>query len=201
MRDITVEEKRINTLNKYSFITLVATGKFSGHVMLLYVEKKSSQEQIYQFAKEVGAKWIVVNSDHYKGNNKGYYQDVESFRSSTVFHWNVKPEDRGAISVYVTDIDIPAAVSKRIELQREIARLDYDFQLFMKKIETDYPLQKIDKRWGVNNPKRLTIEELRDKRREAIKNACEEHDKNVAHIKSEMISTNFVSSTFIELSL
>lgn len=169
--------------------------------MLLYVEKKSSQEYIYQFAKEVGAKWIVVNSDHYKGNNKGYYQDVESFRSSTVFHWNLKPEDRGAISVYVTDIDIPAAVSKRIELQREIARLDYDFQLFMKNIETDYPLQKIDKRWGVNNPKRLEIEELRDKRREAIKNACEEHDKNVAHIKSEMISTNFVSSTFIELSL
>lgn len=92
-------------------------------------------------------------------------------------------------------------MSKRIELQREIARLDYDFQLFMKKIETDYPLQKIDKRWGVNNPKRLEIEELRDKRREAIKKACEEHDKNVAHIKSEMISTNFVSSTFIELSL
>ncbi len=179
----------------------MATGQFSGHTMLLYVEKNSSQEQIYQFAKEVGAKWIVVNSDHYHGNNKGYYQDVESFRSSKVFYWNVNPDDRGAISVYVTDIDIPAAVSKRIELQREIARLDYDFQLFMKKIETDYPLQKIDKRWGVNNPKRLEIEELRDKRREAIKKACEEHDKNVAHIKSEMISTNFVSSTFIELSL
>lgn len=26
--------------------------------MLLYVEKKSSQEQIYQFAKEVDAKWL-----------------------------------------------------------------------------------------------------------------------------------------------
>lgn len=74
--------------------------------MLLYVENKSTQQQIYQFAKEVGAKWIVVNSDHYHGNNKGYYQDVESFRSSKVFHWNNNPDDRGAISVYVTDIDI-----------------------------------------------------------------------------------------------
>lgn len=167
--------------------------------MLLYVENKSTQQQIYQFAKEVGAKWIVVNSDYYHGNNKGYYQDVESFRSSKVFHWNNNPDDRGAISVYVTDIDIPAAVSLRTELQREISRLDYEFQLSMKKVETDYPIQKIDGRWGEKNPKRIAVEEKRVERRKVIENLCDEYNRKIEKIKSEMISTNFVSSTFIKL--
>lgn len=169
--------------------------------MLLYVEKKSTQEQIYNFAKEVGAKWVVVLSDHYRGNNKGYYQTIEQFKDSKVFHWNYKPEDRGAVSVYVTDIDIPAAVSKRIELKREIDRLNYDFNLRMKKIENDSIFLKIDKRWGINNPKRLAIEELIDKRRLYIKNVFEEYERKIDCIKSEMISTDFVSSTFINLSL
>lgn len=177
----------------------MATGQFSGHTMLLYVEKKSSQEQIYQFAKEVGAKWIVVNSDHYHGNNKGYYQDVESFRSSKVFYWNINPDDRGAISVYVTDIDIPASVSRRTALQREISRLDYEFQLSMKKVETDYPLQKIDRRWGEKNPKRIAVEEKRAERHQVIEKVCDEYNRKIEKVKSEMISTNFVSSSFIQL--
>lgn len=169
--------------------------------MLLYVEKKSTQEQIYNFAKEVGAKWIVVKTDHCRGNNKGYYQSVEQFKDSKVFNWNNAPEDRGATSVYVTDIDIPSAVAARFEMQCEIARLDAGVISFLNNIDDSHPIPRLDKRWGVNNPKRLAVEAKKEERRKAIEKAYADHDKKVAEIKSRMISTNFVSSSYIELSL
>lgn len=169
--------------------------------MLLYVEKESSQEQIYQFAKEMGAKWIVVNTEHYRGNNKGYYQSVKRFKDSNVFHWNNEAEDRGATSVYVTDIDIPAAVAARIELIREMNSENWKLVDFLNKVNDKYPIQSIDGRWGTKNPKRLEIESKLKARREAIKKAHADHEANVGKIKNKLMDTDFVSSSYIELSL
>ena len=169
--------------------------------MLLYVEKKSTQEQIYNFAKEVGAKWIVVESDHYRGNNKGYYQTVEQFKDSKVFQWNNKPEDRGAISVYVTDIDIPAAVASHIRLKREMDSLNWKLVDFLNRVNEIYPVPRIDGRWGENNPKRIEALSKMRERREAIRKAHAEHESNTGIVKSKLIDTNFVSSTYIQISI
>lgn len=185
----------------YLLLIVVATRQFSGTLCYFMSKKKSTQEQIYNFAKEVGAKWIVVESDHYRGNNKGYYQTVEQFKDSKVFQWNNKPEGRGAISVYVTDIDIPAAVKIRWDLECEMARLDASLLHFMNYASINFPVPRMDKRWGANNPKRLAVEKKMQERRNAIKGAQEKHDNKIAEIKSKLIDTNFVSSTYIQISI
>lgn len=47
----------------------------------------------------------------------------------------------------------------------------------MKKVETDYPIQKIDGRWGEKNPKRIAVEEKRVERRKVIENLCDEYNR------------------------
>lgn len=84
--------------------------------MFIKLQKIGSQSEIYQLAKEKGAKWVVILNDHYHGNSKGCYYSVEDFHSAKI---NWMAEERPITSVMLTDDDVPALVKKRALLIQE----------------------------------------------------------------------------------
>lgn len=161
------------------------------------VTKGLSQQAIVEEARKHGAKWVVVWTDHYRGNSKGYYQSVENFAKSNVFHWNDIPEDRGAVQVILTDEDVPAMVEQKTELGEQLRRMQLEYD----RIEREAPAKEhIDGRWGKNNPIRIAALEANRIRRENIKNAQDAMHQRMEDVYNQMNRLfELVSVTMIEL--
>lgn len=161
------------------------------------VTKGLSQQAIVEEARKHGAKWVVVWTDHYRGNSKGYYQSVENFAKSNVLHWNDIPEDRGAVQVILTDEDVPAMVAQKTELGEQLRRMQLEYD----RIEREAPAKEhIDGRWGKNNPIRIAALEANRIRRENIKNAQDAMHQRMEDVYNQMNRLfELVSVTMIEL--
>lgn len=153
-----------------------------------------NQQDIANEAREKGAKWIVVYTDHYRGNGKGYYQSVENFAKSKVFRWYDAPEDRGALKVYITDDDVPALVAERTELINK-----YNEIQFLRYPVDDISMMKVDHRMKLTNPIRVEAENHNAKMRSILAQRKSEWESKLASIREKLKHTKGISSTLIEI--
>lgn len=153
-----------------------------------------NQQDIANEAREKGAKWIIVYTDHYRGNGKGYYQSVENFAKSKVFRWYDAPEDRGAIKVYITDEDVPAIIAKRTELINQ-----YNLIQYRKYPVDDISMAKIDHRMKSTNPIRVYAENHNTKMRSILAQRKAEWESELSSIREKLKDSKEISSTLIEI--
>lgn len=151
----------------------------------------TSQSDIYAEAKKCGAKWVVVYCDHYRGNSKGYFQSVEEFGASESFYWSAKPYDRGAMSVIITDEDVPGIVEKRKALISQIYRIDFNKTEALRKIPQPV---RIDGRLGKSNPKRIESEKRNGELCAIREEVCRASDAQKKAVLSELESMEYYSS-------
>ena len=174
------------------------TNSINEKKMRTEVEFGTLQQEIVETAKAQGAKYIVIWTDHYPGNGKGYYQTVGKFAESR-FGWNWRMDDRGATSVWLTDEDVPAMVKAREGLCKRIMNATRDkFGSIQAISEAMGGMWKIDGRWGENNPKRVKAVAHNDKLRERIRKEHDFFNSVIDGLQRELEAYNFVSSTFIE---
>lgn len=155
------------------------------------------QQDIASEAKKIHAFWVVIWSDHYAGNSKGYFQSVDNFAKSKVFAWHENIDDRGATQVYITDEDIPSIVERRKKLILEIERQNF----FLSTIQKRQQYIAIDGRWGKNNPKYIEAIAKREAQKQELADAQNKYDAIVDILKEELKQINFVSSTFCEIEI
>lgn len=155
------------------------------------------QQDIASEAKITHASWVVIWSDHYAGNSKGYFQSVDNFAKSKVFAWHENIDDRGATQVYITDEDIPSIVERRKKLILEIERQNF----FLSTIQNRQQYIAIDGRWSKNNPKYIEAIAKREAQKKEIADAQNNYDALVDKLKEDLRQINFVSSTFCEIEI
>lgn len=155
----------------------------------------AKQSEIAQQAVELHAKWVVVWQEHYRGNCKGYYQSVEVFLSSNIFHWNNSMDDRGAVMVLLTDEDVPAMIEEKKEMVRQLNMLDVELsrerarQLYI----------PIDGRWSKSNPKYIDAMKQRAEQMERVGIAEKKYNEGKRRIEQQLKHLNTVSSTMLEV--
>lgn len=156
------------------------------------IEFGTSQGNVLSIAKNLNAKFIVAFNDHYAGNSKGMYWDVEDFASSKAFNWNENLYDRGITSLFVTDEDIPAIIERRETAIRVIRRIEYNTQCEIKEMD-NRPM--IDGRWGKTNPKRIEAERVIASIKAMIKEIKDRNEKSIDEMRRILEETKGVSST------
>lgn len=161
--------------------------------MIIKIEADTPQSEIVRIAKEKHCLYVVCWNDHYTGNSKGVYYTLETFSNSNLFFWSTNVEDRGTISCYITDLDIPTEVEKKRKLVNQLTRIVFDLRNLRKSFPS---YQRIDRRWSKKNPKYINATAHNEKV-ECDYNAAEKIllSKRDAVIK-ELDKYSHVSSSF-----
>lgn len=164
------------------------------------VKELMSQNDIATRAKGINAKWVVIFHDHYRGNAEGYYQTVEDFENSKHFHWHECYADRGAVSVWLTDEDVPSLVAKKRELAERLRELIRDkVNAINQAWHNIGGLKRIDGRWSKTNPKRIEAmefnEELPILRKQAERNVTAIFREKEEALRAEIDKLALVSSS------
>lgn len=156
----------------------------------------TSKTEIIKIAREIGAKYVIEWHDHYRGNAKGLYRTVEEFEQSNYFSWIEGIDDRGAVSVVLTDADVPTLIEERKEIVRRLENLRFEYKSAYDKAAFFYGgTKRIDGRWSVNNPKYIEAKEHNDiilKYAESVKCNLE---YLINKCKKQLNECNLVSST------
>lgn len=164
------------------------------------VNELMSQRDIATRAKAIKANWVVIFHDHYRGNAEGYYQAIEDFENSKHFHWHESYADRGAVSVVLTDEDVPSLVAKKRELAARLRELIHNkVNAINQAWHNIGPLKHIDGRWGKNNPKRIEAMEFNKKlpilRKQAEENVTAIFREEEEALRAEIVKLALVSSS------
>lgn len=164
--------------------------------MRVEVNFGTEKQDIIALAKEIKATFVVVWKDHYVGNTKGYYQNIQQFIKSKVFSWNYISDGRGAIRVWLTDEDVPKLITEREKIIGNIQWLEREERIAHQKINNLFPLHyEIDGRWSVNNPKRIEAEKYNAKKNKALKKMITPLRDKIAKLKEILQADNLVSAT------
>lgn len=156
----------------------------------------TSKTEIVKIAREIGAKYVIEWHDHYRGNAKGLYRTVDEFEKSNYFSWNEGMDDRGAVSVVLTDADVPTLIEKRKEIIRKLENLRFEYNSAYDKAALYYGgTKKIDGRWSIKNPKYIEAKKHNEKINEFIHEKRKEIDKEIKEQKDKLQQYNLVSST------
>lgn len=157
----------------------------------------TSKTEIIKIAREIGAKYVIEWHDHYRGNAKGLYRTVDEFEKSNYFSWNEGMDDRGAVSVVLTDADVPTLIEERKEITLNLEYLRWLRERKVYKDATKMYGEKraIDGRWSIKNPKYIEAKKHNDKINEFINEKRKEIDKEIKEQKDKLQQYNLVSST------
>ena len=169
------------------------------------IEFLTPTKKIVELAKKNNAKYVVIWNDHYRGNSKGFYKNIDSLEK-TGMRWNVMPDDRGAIKVFITDENVPELIEQRRIITHELERLRFEkSQNDRKAAETlGYPDTWIDGRWSEKNPKYIQVMENKKRISELVKKWTKKQDKKMQELQNELNKTNtdgFVSRSMWECNI
>lgn len=162
------------------------------NVTRINVDFGTTAEQIINMANANGCQWVVCFKDHYAGNGKGVFYDLNTLAKEEQFSWSVDPSDRGIMTCYITDEDIPSVIEARRNLVAELNSLDCAMDQL---IRSTSRRESIDNRWGANNPKRLAAEASNQTQSKKINEGLAPLNARKEAVLEQLKQTDHVSST------
>lgn len=156
----------------------------------------TSKTEIIKIAREIGAKYVIEWHDHYRGNAKGLYRTIDELEKSNYFSWNDEMYDRGAVSVVLTDADVPTLIKERRQIIQCLCDLSFKKTQIYKVAFAKYgKYKKIDGRWSVNNPKYKEAQKHNDKIADYYNLERIKFEEEIKEQKDKLKQYDLVSST------
>jgi hypothetical protein len=166
--------------------------------MTLTIDFGCTKQEIISQAESNKCKYVLIWHDHYYANSGFYWKSISDFANIPYFHWNTLPEDRGAIKVIITDVDIENLYQLGKKIENEILTLYYSKQNTHSKAVQRYGIEKtIDGRWSIKNPKYIEVKTHNNKIRTYCKRINNKINKQINQLMIQLKDYLFVDDILL----